>query len=66
MNSLYQTEAKDLIIWHLKIHTGHITRLPATLLKYIIKSIDAYDKEYLEEYDRETLISEVKNQLQIK
>lgn len=61
--NIYEIEAKALISWHKKIYIGHICQAPVNMLKYITKSIDDYDKEYLEEFDRELLINEVKKQL---
>lgn len=62
----YTTEAKDLIRFHKKIYFDPISSTPSILIKYIIKSIDGYEKEYLYGFDRETLINEVKHQLNLK
>lgn len=66
-NLKYQNEAQEEITYHKKIYrnSSFVTGQPSILLKYIIKSIDAYDKEYLEEFDRDILIAEIKKQLNI-
>lgn len=61
--NIYEIEAKALISWHKKIYIGHICHAPINMIKYITNSIDKYDKEYLQEFDRELLINEVKKQL---